>query len=64
MSADFEGNDKDAVVTQQVLDVIDSYGFKKEGAYNLRLNGLAVCHGDSVILRLFRKRTDRESIFI
>ena len=28
MSADFEGNDKDAVVTQQVLDVIDSYGFK------------------------------------
>ena len=46
MSADFEGNDKDAVVTQQVLDVIDSYGFKKEGAYNLRLNGLAVCHGD------------------
>ena len=39
MSADFEGNDKDAVVTQQVLDVIDSYGFKKEGAYNLRLNG-------------------------
>ena len=33
MSADFEGNDKDAVVTQQVLDVIDSYGFKKEGAY-------------------------------
>lgn len=24
MSADFEGNDKDAVVTQQVLDVIDS----------------------------------------
>ena len=29
MSADFEGNDKDAVVTQQVLDVIDSYGFKK-----------------------------------
>lgn len=45
MSADFEGNDKDAVVTQQVLDVIDSYGFKKEGAYNLRLNGLAVCHG-------------------
>lgn len=31
MSADFEGNDKDAVVTQQVLDVIDSYGFKRKG---------------------------------
>ena len=23
MSADFEGNDKDAVVTQQVLDLMD-----------------------------------------
>ena len=25
-------------VTQEILDVIDSYGFKQEGAYNLRLN--------------------------
>ena len=31
MSADFEGNDKDAVVTQQVLDVIDSYDLKRKG---------------------------------
>ena len=29
-------------VTNDVLNVIDSYGFKQEGAYNLRLNGMAV----------------------
>ena len=62
-SADFEGNDKDAVVTQQVLDVIDSYGFKKEGAYNLRLNGLAVCHGDSRHIKIVPKE-DRQGIDI
>ena len=28
-------------VTEDVLKVIDSYGFKQEGAYNLRLNGMA-----------------------
>lgn len=27
-------------VTEDVLKVIDSYGFKQEGAYNLRLNGV------------------------
>ena len=63
MSADFEGNDKDAVVTQQVLDVIDSYGFKKEGAFNLRLNGLAVCHGDSRHIKIVPKE-DRQGIDI
>ena len=63
MNADFEGNDKDAVVTQQVLDVIDSYGFKKEGAYNLRLNGLAVCHGDSRHIKIVPKE-DRQGIDI
>ena len=34
-------------ITEAVLHVIDSYGFRQEGAYNLRLNGMAVCHGDS-----------------
>lgn len=42
-------------VTQNVLDVIDSYGFKQEGAYNLRLNGMAVCHGDSRHIRIVKK---------
>ena len=42
-------------VTAGVLDVIDSYGFKQEGAYNLRLNGMAVCHGDSRHIRIMKK---------
>lgn len=41
--------------TQNVLDVIDSYGFKQEGAYNLRLNGMAVCHGDSRHIAITQK---------
>lgn len=42
-------------VTEGVLNVIDSYGFKQEGAYNLRLNGMAVCHGDSRHIRIVKK---------
>lgn len=42
-------------VTEGVLDVIDSYGFKQEGAYNLRLNGMAVCHGDSRHVQIIKK---------
>lgn len=42
-------------VTQDVLNVIDSYGFKQEGAYNLRLNGMAVCHGDSRHIQIVKK---------
>lgn len=42
-------------VTEDVLNVIDSYGFKQEGAYNLRLNGMAVCHGDSRHIRIVKK---------
>lgn len=40
---------------ENVLKVIDSYGFKEEGAYNLRLNGMAVCHGDSRHIRIVKK---------
>ena len=42
-------------VTNDVLNVIDSYGFKQEGAYNLRLNGMAVCHGDSRHIQIVKK---------
>ena len=42
-------------VTENVLKVIDSLGFKQEGAYNLRLNGMAVCHGDSRHIRIEKK---------
>lgn len=43
--------------TQQVLDVIDEEGFKQEGAYNLRYNGYALCHGDTEHIKI-KKRTD------
>lgn len=42
-------------VTEDVLKVIDSYGFRQEGAYNLRLNGMAVCHGDSRHIKIVPK---------
>ena len=42
-------------VTRDVLKMIDSYGFKQEGAYNLRLNGMAVCHGDSRHINIMKK---------
>lgn len=42
-------------VTEDVLKVIDSYGFKQQGAYNLRLNGMAVCHGDSRHIHIAKK---------
>ena len=44
-------------ITQQVLDVIDEEGFKQEGAYNLRHNGYALCHGDTEHIKI-KKRTD------
>lgn len=40
---------------KDVLNMIDSYGFKQEGAYNLRLNGMAVCHGDSRHIHIVKK---------
>ena len=46
-------------VTEDVLKVIDSYGFKQEGAYNLRLNGMAVCHGDRRHIKIVKKEDKR-----
>ena len=34
-------------VTSGVLKEIDAEGFQQEGAYNLRYNGQALCHGDT-----------------
>ena len=42
-------------ITQDMLNVIDSYGFKQEGAYNLRYNGSALCHGDSENIKIVKK---------
>ncbi len=42
-------------VTQAILKYIDEAGFKQEGAFNLRHNGMALCHGDSEHVRIVRK---------
>ena len=48
--------------TQGVLDKI-SEGFAQKGAFNLRQNGISICHGDSEHIKIKKKRTSRESIF-
>lgn len=48
-------------ITSKVLDVIDDKGFKQEGAYNLRYNGYALCHGDSEHIKI-RKKEDKAGI--
>lgn len=42
-------------VTQAILKYIDELGFKQEGAFNLRHNGMAMCHGDSEHVKIVRK---------
>lgn len=44
-------------ITQNVLNQIDDTGFSMEGAYNLRYNGYALCHGDSEHIKI-KKRED------
>ena len=48
--------------TQGVLDQI-SEGFDQNGAYNLRQNGVSICHGDSEHIRI-RKKEDKPGIDI
>lgn len=50
-------------VTSKVLDAIDTNGFKQQGAYNLRQNGQALCHGDSENIKIKRKE-DKQGIDI
>lgn len=50
-------------ITEKVLQMIDGEGFKQEGAFNLRENGVAVCHGDSEHVKI-RKKEDRQGIDI
>lgn len=42
-------------VTQAILKYIDELGFKQEGAFNLRHNGMAMCHGDSEHVKIVKK---------
>lgn len=48
--------------TQGVLDQI-SEDFAQKGAYNLRQNGIALCHGDSAHIKI-RKKEDKPGIDI
>lgn len=48
-------------VTESILEKIDGEGFKQEGAYNLRYNGYALCHGDTEHIKIKRKE-DRQGI--
>ena len=46
-------------VTEQILEQISGGEFKQEGAYNLRQNGVSICHGDSEHVKIKRKE-DRQ----
>lgn len=48
-------------ITSKVLDAIDAGGFKQEGAYNLRYNGMALCHGDSEHIKI-KKKEDKPGV--
>lgn len=49
-------------ITEKVLRQIDSSsGFKQEGAYNLRENGVALCHGDTEHIKI-KKKEDKPGI--
>lgn len=42
-------------VTEKILKQIDPAGFEQKGAYNLRHNGTALCHGDSEHIKIVKK---------
>lgn len=48
-------------VTQSILEKIDTAGFKQEGAYNLRYNGYALCHGNTKHITI-QKKQDKQGI--
>ena len=48
-------------ITQGVLDKIVDGEFKQEGAYNLRYNGVSLCHGDSEYVKI-RRKEDKQGV--
>lgn len=48
-------------ITQKILKQIDEKGFKQDGAFNLRHNGTALCHGDSERIKI-KKKEDKQGI--
>ena len=50
-------------ITEKVLAQIDDTGFTQSGAFNLRHNGIALCHGDSEHIKI-KKKQDKPGIDI
>lgn len=48
-------------ITQKILKQIDDKGFEQKGAFNLRHNGTALCHGDSEHIKI-KKKEDKPGI--
>lgn len=48
-------------ITKKILKQIDESGFRQEGAFNLRHNGIALCHGNSEHIKIKRKE-DKQGI--
>ncbi len=48
-------------ITKKVLKQIDESGFRQEGAFNLRHNGITLCHGDSEHIKI-KKKEDKPGI--
>ena len=50
-------------IKEKVLAQIDDTGFTQSGAFNLRHNGIALCHGDSEHIKI-KKKQDKPGIDI
>jgi Fe-S cluster assembly scaffold protein SufB len=48
-------------ITEGILKQIDEKGFEQKGAYNLRYNGISLCHGDSEHVKIKRKE-DKQGV--
>lgn len=46
---------------KSVLDIVNGEAFKEEGAYNVRYNGQALCHGDTEHVKI-RKKEGKQGI--
>ncbi len=50
-------------ITEEILKKISDGEFKQEGAFNLRHNGIQLCHGDSEHVKI-KKKEDKQGIDI
>ena len=50
-------------ITKKILEQIDGSGFQQKGAFNLRHNGVALCHGDSEHIKI-KKKEEKSGIDI